>query len=246
MTASALRAAVHPLARGEVHVWTLDLGAATTAPDAHVLSADERARAARFRRPADRTRSIAARVALRRLLAGYCGASPAALRFELGPNGKPALAPAFADGAPHFNVAHSGRLVLLAFADCAVGVDVEEVRPGVDVVPLARRFFSPDETAAVLAAPPAERAPTFFRIWTRKEAFVKACGAGLSAPLDRISTTSASGTALASVEAVERIPAGHLADLLPASGYAGAVVTAEEARVTTLRPDETFYVTPAL
>ncbi len=219
-----------PLVPGEVHVWKVDLGPEVAVPEDHgLLSAEERDRADRFRRPADRARSIAARAALRELLGGYLGDAPSALRFAAGPHGKPSLETRRED-APRFNVAHSGRLVLLAFDTCDVGVDVEELRQGVEVEDLARRFFSADEVAALLEAPPPERERTFFRIWTRKEAFLKAHGKGLSSPLTAFTTTAPSGIPLRAVRAAGGLPSGFLSDLEPAAGYAGAVVTAEPRR----------------
>jgi 4'-phosphopantetheinyl transferase len=221
-----------PLVPGEAHVWRVDLGPALSVPaESGILSGEERDRAAHFHRPADRARSIAARAGLRELLAGYVGAAPEALRFTAGPHGKPALEPGIAAAAPRFNVAHSGRLILLAFAACDVGVDVEEMRVGVEVEELARRFFSADETGALAAAPPLERDRVFFRIWTRKEAFLKSHGTGLSSPLTAFTTTSRSGAPLASIGAVGGLPSGFLSDLDPADGYTGAVVTVEPARV---------------
>lgn len=223
-----------PLVPGEVHVWRLDLGPDVAVPaEPGILSGDERARAARFHRPADRAQSITSRAALRELLAGYIGSAPAALRFTPGPHGKPALERKFAAAAPGFNVAHSGRLVLLAFSACDVGVDVEEVRTGVEVEALARRFFSANEADALAAAPPSERDRVFFRIWTRKEAFLKAYGTGLSSALTAFTTTTLSGAPLASIRTTGGLPAGFLSDLEPADGYAGAVVTVRPARVVT-------------
>src|SRR5262249_43041613 len=157
---------------GEVHVFTLDLGTPPqTGADLECLSEDERRRAARLKRPADRARAIASRVTLRRLLGAFLGTGPGSLRFAAGTHGKPALEEFQAIGAPSFNVAHSGRLVLLAFAAGPVGVDVEALREGVDVDALARRFFAPDEIEALAASPAPGRAALFFRVWTRKEAY---------------------------------------------------------------------------
>ena len=166
---------------GEVHVWRVDLGPAIAVPaESGVLSGEERARAGRFQRPADCARSLAARASLRELLSRYVGAAPAALRFTAGPHGKPELEQGVAAGAPRFNLAHSGRLVLLAFAACDVGVDVEQLRDDVEIEGLARRFFAPEEIAAIHRATRGVRqVETFFRIWTRKEAFLKAMGTGL-------------------------------------------------------------------
>jgi 4'-phosphopantetheinyl transferase len=218
---------------GEVHVFTLDLGPEVAVPeDGGILSRSERERAARFHRPADRARAIAARRALRVLLGAYTGAAPGSLRFAAGPSGKPALAEGPRD-APQFNVAHSGRLVLLAFARAPVGVDVEEIRGGVDAGSLARRFFSQEESAALAVAEVPERDALFFRIWTRKEAYLKALGHGLSSPLDAFTTTAADGSPPEVLKAPGD-PAGFLSDLEPGAGYAGAVVTLERARTVLL------------
>ncbi len=221
------------LVPGEVRVFRVLLGPEGGPADAGVLSGEERARAGRFHRPEDRTRSLVSRTALRKLLARYVGSTPAALRFTTGPHGKPALARGSADPALDFNVAHSGGVILLAFAVCPVGVDVELVRDGVEIAELARRFFAPSEIAAVHAAKAAVRVETFFRIWTRKEAFLKAHGAGLSAPLEAFSTTTESGDPREEVEGSTEGAHWYLRDLAPAAGYAGAVVTARPSRVVT-------------
>jgi 4'-phosphopantetheinyl transferase len=220
-----------PLVPGEVHVWRVLLGPEGVGPaEAGVLSDEERARAARFRRPEDRARSIVSRTALRELLARYVGSTPAALRLTAGPHGKPMLAPGSTASPPGFNVAHSGRVILLA---SAVGVDVEQLRDDVEIEELARRFFAPEEVAAVHAVPGTRRVETFFRIWTRKEAFLKAHGAGLSAPLDTFSTTTRAGEPRDEVDGEAEGAPWYLRDLDPAAGYAGAVVTSRPARVVT-------------
>lgn len=223
-----------PLVPGEVHVWRVFLGPEGGGPaDGGVLSDEERARADRFRRPEDRARSIVSRTALRELLARYVGSTPSALRLTAGSHGKPVLAPGSTASPPGFNVAHSGRVILLAFAASAVGVDVEQLRDGVEIEELARRFFAPEEVAAVHATLGARRVETFFRIWTRKEAFLKAHGAGLSAPLDTFSTTTRAGEPRAEVDGEIEGARWYLRDLDPATGYAGAVVTSRPARVVT-------------
>jgi 4'-phosphopantetheinyl transferase len=223
-----------PLASGEVHVWRVDIGRSiAVATELSTLSQDERARANHFRRPEDRTRSIVSRTALRDLLARYVGAAPATLRFTAGPHGKPMLVPGSTDSPPGFNVAHSGRVILLAFSACDVGIDVEQLRNDVEMEELARRFFAPEEVAAVHATPGARRVETFFRIWTRKEAFLKAQGAGLSAPLDTFSTTTRAGEPRAEVDGEIEGARWYLRDLDPATGYAGAVVTSRPAQVVT-------------
>jgi 4'-phosphopantetheinyl transferase len=142
---------------------------------AELLTAEERARADRYRFAEDRRRSIVARAATRRLVARRLHADPRALRIVEGEHGKPLLA----DGALHFNASHSGDLVAIAIHTEAVGVDVERRREVSDAIALARRFFSPQELADVVAA--SDIAAAFFTIWTSKEALVKATGEGIGA-----------------------------------------------------------------
>ncbi len=169
-------------ARDEVHVWLARtaVDADTLARMSSVLDDEERVRAARYRFDEDRARSIVARASLREILARYLGRDAHALHFIAGEHGKPALA----DRELEFNVSHSGDLVALAFASATpVGIDIERERELNDANALARRFFSPAEAAAVL-----EDASRFFRIWTAKEALIKAVGAGLSLDLASFET----------------------------------------------------------
>jgi 4'-phosphopantetheinyl transferase len=155
---------------------------------AHLLSADELARAARFRRAVDRDRYVAARGLLRRLLAERAPQSPAEIRLEIGPQGKPALAD---PGGVAFNISHSGRDALFAFStEGQVGVDLERVRP-LDPLALAASCFSVAERAELGELPAARRLGAFFDGWVRKEAVIKADGRGVSLGLDRFSVALA-------------------------------------------------------
>ena len=173
-------------ARGEpVRVWCLRLerDPARVAAWRAELSAEEQARAARFRQPDDVARLVLGRTALRRILGARLRCSPEAVSLVPGPNGKPVLSP---DSPPwEFNLSHSGDWLLLALAwRRQVGIDVEAWRD-LEYAALAERAFAPEERAALAAAPAAERAATFFAVWTRKEALLKARGLGLGAfPLD--------------------------------------------------------------
>lgn len=208
------------LAPGDVHVWRIALdagGAARHAHDAALLTADERARAQRYRFERDRARYVAARAALRRLLASYVGIEPAALAFVAdGSEGKPGLA---LPGAPAFNLAHSGDCALLAVAAMPrVGIDLEIERPIADVEVLASQYFTDAERDAVrTAGDAAQRA--FLRVWTRKEAVLKAVGRGLTADLRTIEVGAGPapqqvrfGGATLEVDALGGLP-GHLAAL---------------------------------
>lgn len=170
----------------QVDVWhaCLKIDAAQYAECRAVLTCDEQARAERLHFEHDRRRFIAARGILRMLLAQYTGIHAACLRFEYGPYGKPALAPGQADGL-QFNVSHSHERAVFAFCQGrAVGVDIERIRSDVDWRTIMRQFFSPCEIHVLQTMPPAAQLHAFFCCWTRKEAYLKARGDGLAAPLD--------------------------------------------------------------
>ncbi len=167
---------------GELHLWrfSLDDVPATVA----TLSADERARAARYRFPIDARRYIAGRAAVRRVLGSYAGCAAGALTFVTNEQGKPALAAATARSL-WFNLAHSAhQAVLVVGAHELLGVDVELVRPGFADDEIAERFFAPSEVHQLRALALADQQDAFFRCWTRKEAYIKARGGGLHIPLD--------------------------------------------------------------
>ena len=176
-----------PLTADDVHVWrvALDVGEAVLARLRETLADDERRRAERFHFEKDRRHFTAGRGALRSILAGYLGRRPQDVRFTYTNYGKPLLADE-SGMALRFNLTHSHGLALLAVAlGRDVGVDVERVRDNLEGEQLAERFFSPREVAALLALPPALRREAFFHCWTRKEAYIKANGKGLSLPLDQ-------------------------------------------------------------
>jgi len=171
------------LSPAEVHVWQagLDIPVQRLAQYETLLAADERARAARFRFDRHRDQYIAGRGMLRELLGRYLDQSPEAIKFSYSEYDKPFLP----QGELQFNLAHSGGLVLYAFClDEAVGVDVEVERELEDALQISERFFSPAERAVLQSLPQEARIPAFFRCWSRKEAFIKAVGEGLSYPLD--------------------------------------------------------------
>jgi 4'-phosphopantetheinyl transferase len=172
--------AVPPLEEGAIHVWRAALEPARACPG--ILSHDERQRAARFHFERDRVRFQVCRSLLRRLVGGYTGLAPEAVTFGYGSHGKPYLEQ---DGALRFNVSHSHDVALLAFGRRELGVDVERIRPGVDLVGLARTCFSTAERERIFSHPPERQAEAFFEYWTAKEACIKAEGGGLSIPLQR-------------------------------------------------------------
>jgi 4'-phosphopantetheinyl transferase len=188
---SAWRAShVHlSLAEGEVHVWCAVIGDAKGHPqtDLSLMVQDEQERAARFRFPADRARFILCRCLLRTILGRYAGLSPAELRFHYGPHGKPALVTTPGMKSLHFNLSHTSDIAVIAVArNVTVGIDVEQLRPLPDIENLAAAILGPSEWATWQGLAPSERLSAFYRCWTRKEAFVKATGQGLSMQLQEV------------------------------------------------------------
>lgn len=176
-----------------------DGGAAGTAEAAGVAEAEraglalldthERARAARFVRPVDRRRFVAAHALLRRTLADHTGVAPADLVIEGRPCvrcGEPHGKPGLVGRGPEFNLTHSAGVVAVAVSsDRAVGLDVQESR-NIDHRGLARRFFSPAERADIEARDDAAGLLRFHQLWARKEAVLKATGEGITAGLAEV------------------------------------------------------------
>jgi 4'-phosphopantetheinyl transferase len=168
----------------------LDAPAEVSAALSQLLSRDERQRADRFRYIAHRQRYIVARASLRRLLAERLRIAPWAVELVEASYGKPRLAPVHDSADLEFNLSHSEDLAVYAFTSGrAVGVDVELIRQVPDADNLAKCFFSSNEIAALSAIPPDRHSVAFLACWTRKEAFIKALGLGLSCPLDAFDVT---------------------------------------------------------
>jgi 4'-phosphopantetheinyl transferase len=189
LSAPTERTALRSPAAGVVHLYTGDLDAEPA--DGSVLSDDECERAARFRFDRDRRRFVAGRSALRSLIASYLEIAPDEVAFAYGPQGKP-----FVSGSTlSFNVSHSGNRAIYAFASSVeIGVDVEVLDHAAYGDGVAERFFSPLEVATLEAFEPGARSDAFLRCWTRKEAFIKARGEGLSLPLHEFDVAFAPGT----------------------------------------------------
>jgi 4'-phosphopantetheinyl transferase len=145
------------------------------------LSEDEKSRAARFHFMADRERFISAHGCLRDVLSRYLPCEPDQFHFPTNSHGKPAV-----DGHKvEFNLSHSGDFTLIAIAqECRVGVDVERIRSGISSHVIAQQYFSASEFAELQSLPLKQRETAFFTCWTRKEAYIKAQGQGLSMPLE--------------------------------------------------------------
>ncbi len=167
-----------------VHVWSDRVGEQDHDEAFGLLDADERARAARFRFAGHRARFVARRAFLRRVLAGYLAVTPRTIRYRTTGTGRPELDP---PSSLNFSTSHSEGLAVVAVAgQHLVGVDIERVRPIWDGIDIARALFARREYEHLRATPDEERSVAFLRLWTRKEACVKALGLGLSVPLDTV------------------------------------------------------------
>ena len=176
----------------EVHVWSAILPEVIPAlPEVEkYLSKQERERAGRFSHAADRMRYILAHGILRDLLGRYLQVDPAGLEFIANEFGKPDLASIGTQPALRFNLAHSGDVILYTITQRRqVGIDVEKIRADVDVMELASSQFAEEEINELRRLSLTERRDAFYRVWTRKEAYIKALGTGLSLALNKFAVT---------------------------------------------------------
>ncbi len=215
------------LSGGEIHVWAVPLDAIVTPVPklAAVLAPAERERADRFARDEPRRTFVASRAALRSILGRYLGESPRDVSIGYAASGKPLLE----SGDLCFNLAHSGQLTLIAVTrEDEIGVDVERIRPIDQAHEIAARNFHPAERDTLRAADAASLPATFMRCWTRKEAVLKAIGAGLGYPLDAFDVlTSQHLDQPIELPKFESFPPTRydLHDVDPCTGYAAAVAT---------------------
>lgn len=173
------------LSEQEVHIWRadLDLIESSLSTFLELLSPDEKNRAQKFRFARDRRNFIAARGVLRSMIGKYLEINPAEISFQYNEFGKPDIAGNY---PLNFNISHSQNMAVFAFTKrFNIGIDVEYVNPDVEVKEIAGNFFSTNEIANLFALPDKQQTLGFFNCWTRKEAFIKAVGEGLSFPLDK-------------------------------------------------------------
>jgi len=217
------------LADDDVHVWraSLYLAAGHIRDLQRTLAADERRRADRFYFQKDRDRFIAAHGVLRDVLSRYLNVEPSRLRFCYSPYGKPALTGEFGGERLRFNMTHSHGLALYALTrGREIGIDLEYVRADFADEQIAERFFSPQEVAVFRALPADVQIAAFFNCWTRKEAYIKARGEGLSLPLDQFDVSLSPGepAALMSTSAdPQEASRWSLQELSPGPGYVAAL-----------------------
>lgn len=216
----------YQLDSSDIHLWVVSLEALepVIARFQSVLSHEERSRADRFRFDLLRRAFIVSRGSLRALLAQYLPVPVPDIRFSYGRNGKPR---ANAGQGVHFNCSRSGDIALYAIAlDCELGVDVEIVHPMDNMEQIARSYFCPEEAADLMEVQALERDLAFYRCWTRKEAYIKAIGSGLSAPLNSFRVTLKPDDPVKFIHLGADAGAAKmwmLHDLAPVPGYAGAL-----------------------
>lgn len=173
----------------EVHIWKFSLRLDPRRRDhfLSLLNQEERTRAGRFRFHQDQNRFVIARGSLRSILTKYLKQPPETICFRYSPNGKPELNAKELKTPFQFNLSHSHEMGLLAVTQKrSVGVDVERIAPqSIDSIGIAEQFFTSVEADLIRSAPAKLRNDCFFRVWTRKEAFLKACGDGLSGSLSQ-------------------------------------------------------------
>jgi 4'-phosphopantetheinyl transferase len=218
-------AIIPSLHQNDIWVWAASLlqPAEVTSALARLLSIDEQARADRFKFESHRHHFIVGRGLLRLILGQYLNTAPNQIEFEYGPHQKPGLV-----GTPlQFNLAHSGDVAVYAITlRHALGIDVEAMRPMADMLSIAKRFFAPAEYHTLRRLPPVVQPTAFYHCWTRKEAYLKATGEGLSLPLDKFEVSLNPGQPAAILTiAGETEPARRwsLTSLEPAPGYLGAL-----------------------
>ncbi len=176
----------------DIHLWWSKFAAESAGDDKFwaLLSGAEHERADRFRFAVHRKRFVICRGMLRKLLSAYKGIPPDSLQFSYNRYGKPELQTPVAAEPLHFNVSHSDQTIVIALTRAApLGVDVEYMRRKTDYRNIAKRFFATAEWEDLCNVPQALRRRAFYNCWTRKEAYIKALGSGLSTSLNSFVVT---------------------------------------------------------
>jgi 4'-phosphopantetheinyl transferase len=209
-----------------IDIWRIDLDSESNSGVNldEILSAEERKRAERFIFPRDRFRFRFCRAMLRLGLALYLQENPQKISLETNRHGKPRVADR---SALHFNVTHSGGLALIAYTRVGeVGIDVEAVQRNVEALDISSAHFTRNETALIAAAQtPEEQTRIFLRLWTRKEAVLKAAGCGILRGLDAVDVSEPSVNLVGLSGASEETHGDcwQVQDLEPVDGFFGAV-----------------------
>lgn len=212
----------------EVHVWraTLDLPLSCVRSLEQTLSADERKRAERYRFLKDSTNFVVARGILRTIVGRYTNSDPRMLQFRYNHFGKPSLVGEAGSDALFFNKTHSGQMAIYAITrGREIGIDLEYIDRGVAWKEIAERFFSPNEISMLRAVPTEMQLEAFYSCWTRKEAYLKGRGMGISLALSQFDVPVNSGVSvvLRTGEEGREISCWSLQDIFSGSGYAAAL-----------------------
>ena len=230
-----------PLPDSDIHIWCTPLNVSQEDLSHYIslLSLDEKTRAERFYFEKDRNHFIVGRGLLRTLISRYLEMNPAQIEFVYEDHGKPALKPVLQDKTLGFNLSHSKDLALYAFSwDRKVGVDVEHIHPMPDIDDFAERFFSSRESAYINSLSGQQKEAVFFKLWTCKEAFLKANGNGLTLPINEveISLETESSVRLQSIgKEKEQTAHWRLEIFNPVPGYQAALaVEGYEGRIVFL------------
>lgn len=214
----------------EVHVWGVDLQLAGAQVNqlTQVLTADERDRANRFHFDRHRRRFIVRRAALRYILSHYLALPPAAIPFDYSEYGRPCVTAGRNYETLDFNLSDSHELAVVAVANGrSVGIDVEQVREVDDLMQLARYTFSAHEVTDLEQVAVPQRPVGFFNCWTRKEAYIKALGQGLSYPLKEFAVSLIPNTPARLIHDhldADALTRWSMTDFNPHQGYLGALV----------------------
>jgi 4'-phosphopantetheinyl transferase len=225
---------LHPPARlllksDDVHVWraNLDQEPATIQALSGLLAPDERQRADRYYFQKDRDHFVVARGVLRLIFSRYLDISPDRIRFSYNQYGKPALDSCTGDAGLRFNLSHSHGLALYAFTrGREIGLDIEFIREDFASLKIAESFFSPKEVEMLMALPSELQSSAFYNCWTRKEAYIKALGEGLSHPLHRFTVSLIAGEPVALLSTdddPQESSRWSLMELTPGPGYVAAL-----------------------
>ena len=211
----------------DVHIWQMqhDVFVKEKHKFSALLSDEEYKKAKSFQFEEDKTRYIICHGFLRILLAGYLKIKPDILKFCYGKFGKPYINNVGAENI-NFNISYSNNLLLVVIScENKVGIDVEYMREINEMDQIVEAFFTDNEKMFFREVPEDEKISIFFRLWTRKEAFLKGLGTGILKPLDEIEVVSSGKTKFVLGLGTEIIKIGswYIKDLKVKKGYSAAL-----------------------